>query len=128
MLVGQRFPRSITKFRVLSSAGEPQNNAMDEGGEVSENNIMDDGGEISENYVMGEISKYVAYFFTPSTVNQDGCIGAVWTRAGRSVRIVLWTRAGGSVRIMLWTEETSSTRPESKPGPFSKMDHRHKTL
>ena len=65
VLVGQRFPRSITKFRVLSSAGEPQNNVMDEGGEVSENSVMDDGGEVNENNVMGEMSKYVACFFTP---------------------------------------------------------------
>lgn len=63
VLVGQRFPRSITKFRVLSSAGEPQNNVMDEGGEVSENSVMDDGGEVNENNVMGEMSKYVAFFF-----------------------------------------------------------------
>lgn len=115
VLVGQRFPRSITKFRVLSSAGEPQNNVMDEGGEVSENSVMDDGGEVNENNVMGEMSKYVACFFLRPD-NEDGCIRAVWTRAGRAVR------------IMLWAEEASSTRPESNPGPFSKMDHRHKTL
>ena len=67
VLVGQRFPRSITKFRVQSSAGEPQNNVMDEGGEVSENSVMDDGGEVNENNVMGEMSKYVACFFYAQT-------------------------------------------------------------